>query len=100
MSENHSGKYTCHAENDGGSAESTADIVVRKKNLSPIFLKRLQSQEIDVGQKLLLEVEIGGSPVPEVTWYFNGNRISESPTRFFRVEGTHYMLHTQNIQVN
>ena len=93
------GKYTCRAENAAGPAESTADIVVRKKHHSPIFLKRLQSQILTFGKKLILEVEIGGLPPPKVTWYFNGEMISENSTRHIKEEGTHFMLHIPKIQV-
>ena len=76
MSENHAGKYTCRAENNGGSAESTADLVVKKKHLSPVFLRRLQSQVIALCQKLVLEVEIGGFRLPQVIWYSNEKQVN------------------------
>ena len=100
MSGTHAGKYTCRAENDAGSAESKADIVVRKKHHPPIFLKRLQSQILPFGKKLILDVEIGGSPLPEVTWYLNGKMISENITRHIREEGSHFMLQIPEIQVD
>ena len=100
MSGTHAGKYTCRAENDAGSAESTADIVVRKKHHPPIFLRRLQSQILPFGKKLTLEAEIGGSPVPEVTWYLNGKMISENITRHIREEGSHFMLQLPKIEVD
>ena len=58
--------YTCRAENSGGSSESSADVVIRRKELSPVFLKRLRGVAVEVGQPLLLEVEVGGIPAPEV----------------------------------
>ena len=34
--------YSCTASNRSGTAESLADLAVRRKNLSPVFLKRLK----------------------------------------------------------
>ena len=75
MTNSLSGKYTCKAENEAGIAESIADIIVKKKHLSPVFLKRLQSKYLELGQRLIMEVELGGSPIPEVYWYFNEKEI-------------------------
>ena len=100
MSGYHAGKYTCRAENDAGTAESTADLVVRKKHLSPVFLKRLQSRTILVGQKLVLEVEVGGSPLPEVAWYLNEQQIVADAARQIREEGTNLRLVIPALKVN
>ena len=100
VSERDAGKYTCRAENDAGTAESTADLVIKKKQLSPVFLKRLQSRTINAGQKLVLEVEVGGSPLPEVTWYLNENQIFDSAERQIIMEGTHCLLVIQVLKVN
>ena len=100
MSEHHAGKYTCRAENDGGSAESTADLVVKKKHLSPVFLRRLQSQVIVLGQKLVLEVESGGFPMPQVTWYLNEEQVNSDSSRHIREQGTHFLLIVSNVRVS
>ena len=55
---------------------STADLVVKRSKLSPVFLRRLNSQSISLGQKLKLEVEVGGYPNPKVTWYKDDKEIS------------------------
>ena len=100
MSEHHAGKYTCRAVNAGGSAESTADLVVKKKHLSPVFLRRLQSQVIVLGQKLVLEVESGGFPLPQVTWYLNEEQVKYNSSRQIREQGSHFLLVVPNARVS
>ena len=99
MSEHHAGKYTCRAENEAGSAESTSDLVVKKKNLSPVFLRRLRSQDIILGRKLVLEVEIGGSPSPQVAWYLNEEQIIGNNSRQLSKQGNHFRLAIPMIKV-
>ena len=100
MSEHHAGKYTCRAENDGGSAESTADLVVKKKHLSPVFLRRLHSQVKILGQRLVLEIEIGGFPQPQVTWYLNEEQVNSNSSRQIREQGSHFQLVVPNVRVS
>ena len=100
MSDYHAGKYTCRAENNGGSAESTADLVVKKKHLSPVFLRRLQSQGKVLGQKIVLEVEIGGFPLPQVTWYLNEEQVISNSSRQIREQGSHFLLVVPNARVS
>ena len=75
-----------------GTVESSADIVVRKQQLKPMFLRGLQSMNIIVGDTLVLEVEVGGFPVPEVTWYLNEKQISPTADKQIRKEGPFNML--------
>ncbi|XP_034951171.1 uncharacterized protein [Chelonus insularis] len=65
------GRYTCTAVNDVGNASSTADLVVKKTIFPPVFGKRLQAQVAKKGERVIMEVEITGTPEPTVTWYKN-----------------------------
>ena len=75
-SPHHGGQYRCKAENEAGTAESLADVIVKKETSAPVFLKRLTSHYLTLGKRLVMEVEVGGSPAPEVLWYFNEREIS------------------------
>ncbi|ESO04845.1 hypothetical protein HELRODRAFT_111318 [Helobdella robusta] len=44
----------------------------KKECLAPFFVNKLQANEVLVGSKVLLECEVFGLPVPEITWYKNG----------------------------
>ncbi|XP_063986915.1 muscle M-line assembly protein unc-89 isoform X2 [Diachasmimorpha longicaudata] len=63
------GRYTCTAVNEIGNASSTADLVVKKTIFPPVFGKRLQAQIAKAGERVMMEVEITGTPEPNVTWY-------------------------------
>ena len=92
MTESQMGKYNCRAENEAGIAESICDVVVKKKTLSPVFLKRIQSKYLDIGQRLLLEVEIGGMPSPSIMWFFNDIEIVANETIQLRRMESHASL--------
>ncbi|RZF40114.1 hypothetical protein LSTR_LSTR011242 [Laodelphax striatellus] len=74
-------QYTCKASNQLASDSSTAWLFVRPKEsqespkfiapLSPNFMAR-------AGQKIRLECQVAGKPVPTITWSFNGKPINES----------------------
>ena len=67
--EYHMGKYTLVAENPLGHAVSNAELIVRKKQFPPVFWQRLYNYEAESGSRLVAEVEVGGWPVPTVTWF-------------------------------
>lgn len=67
--EHHMGKYTLVAQNRLGHDISNCDLIVRKKQFPPVFWKRLVDTETSSGARLVSEVEVGGWPLPEVTWY-------------------------------
>ncbi|XP_017775027.1 PREDICTED: titin [Nicrophorus vespilloides] len=74
---NDSGKYTCTAINEAGKAISTADLVVRKTIFPPVFGRRLQAQVIKKGDRVNMEVEVTGTPEPQVTWFKDGLPLAE-----------------------
>ena len=94
-----SGNYICKAENEAGMAESIADVVVKKKQLSPVFLNRLQSKYHELGQRLIMEVEIGGKPSPDVFWYLNEREIKSGGDLQIRRHGNHATLIIESLKV-
>ena len=63
------GKYTLVAQNQLGSAESTCDLIVAKKQFPPVFWQRLYNVNGEGSRRFVGEVEVGGWPVPQVYWY-------------------------------
>ncbi|GLH07317.1 Obscurin, partial [Gryllus bimaculatus] len=97
------GKYTCKVVNNVGSASSTADIVVKKTFLPPIFGRRLQARSVKEGERVVMEVEITGIPDPDVTWYKDGQQIlSTVPDSSFRtkVQGNCYSLIIEKVSLD
>lgn len=90
VQESDAGRYTCTARNAAGIASNTADVVVRRTQFPykfaypgkiferflcpsllvhrPVFGRRLQAQTVRPGSRVTMEVEITGTPTPEVTW--------------------------------
>uniref|UniRef100_A0A336MAK9 CSON008164 protein n=1 Tax=Culicoides sonorensis TaxID=179676 RepID=A0A336MAK9_CULSO len=66
---NDAGRYSCTVTNPAGSAGCTADLVVKKHVLPPVFCHRLASTIVTVDDRLNLEVTITGIPEPTVTWF-------------------------------
>ncbi|XP_015171223.1 PREDICTED: titin isoform X2 [Polistes dominula] len=87
------GRYTCTANNEVGSASSTADLVVKKTIFPPVFGRRLQAQVVKRGDRVIMEVEITGTPEPTVTWYKDDIPIKEQPPSLrIRQQGNCYIL--------
>ncbi|CAG9864548.1 unnamed protein product [Phyllotreta striolata] len=94
------GRYSCTAINEGGTAVSTADLVVRKTIFPPVFGRRLQAQVIKKGDRIIMEVEITGSPEPTVTWYKDGNLINDRTTYKIKSMGQGHTLIIDNAGIN
>ncbi|CAG9824336.1 unnamed protein product [Phaedon cochleariae] len=80
------GRYSCTATNEGGTAVSTADLVVRKTIFPPVFGRRLQAQVIKKGDRVIMEVEVTGTPEPTVTWFRDGVPVEDSLKDGYKVK--------------
>ncbi len=74
--EHHMGKYTLVAQNRLGHDISNCDLIVRKKQYPPVFWQRLVNTEAFSGARIVAEVEVGGWPLPEITWYKDGELVT------------------------
>ena len=93
------GQYRCKAENEAGTAESLADVIVNRDSSAPVFINRLTSQYLTVGQRLVMEVEVGGDPLPQLRWYFNEKEISQGQSVVLRRQGACATLVINSVQV-
>lgn len=63
--------YTCRGKNRFGEAEAKVNLNVN--SIKPVVVRDLNDQQvIEKGQKLELQVEITGTPAPNIKW-FKGN---------------------------
>ena len=86
--------------NPSGTAESTADLIVKRKQLSPVFLKRLQSIGENAGARIVAEVEVGGTPSPSVFWFKDGFPLTNQPGHVkIHVNGPCHTLIIANVNV-
>lgn len=68
------GKITCRASNIYGSAQTSCELLVQL--ITPSFVHLLpKSTEVDEGGCLELKAKIDGSPMPEISWYKDGEKI-------------------------
>ncbi|KAM7283994.1 hypothetical protein ISCGN_001097, partial [Ixodes scapularis] len=69
-----SGKYSVVAENELGSANTDCKLTV---NSLPAFKKELKDVSVMTDEVLKLDVEVQGSPQPDVKWYKDGQAVIE-----------------------
>lgn len=48
----------------------------------PVFGRRLRADTVEVGKRVALEVEVTGTPDPDITWYKDGNQIAGSSSMY------------------
>jgi Immunoglobulin I-set domain len=80
------GAYTCRAENVAGSVTSTASINVLEhiemeevtELISPRFVEKIKPVHIMDGEKLVLECQVQGQPIPKIEWMRNELVIKEA----------------------
>ncbi|KAK4037071.1 hypothetical protein OUZ56_029111 [Daphnia magna] len=94
MEESDAGRYTCTARNSAGTASSTADVVVRRTQFPPVFGRRLQAQTVRSGSRVTMEVEVTGTPPPEVSWSRDDRLLSSNNDGRIstKVEGTRHWI--------
>ncbi len=96
-----SGEYTCRAENAVGSASSTAELRVEKKaplekkaspSIPPKFITKLKNSSCLAGHTFVAEVQIAGSPLPDVAWSKEGVVLSQSKNVQIKQQGNKFSL--------
>ena len=63
-----------------------------EKQFPPVFSKRLQPSVLGVGERLHLEIDISGTPVPEISWTKNSQPLTNSDNVVIKEEGTRHWL--------
>ena len=79
-----SGEVKCQARNDAGEAFCVASLIVKPTSVkervkAPYFLRKPTSSRVEEGGSTSIEVQVDGTPVPNVTWYTEENE--EIPER-------------------
>ncbi|CAH1708712.1 unnamed protein product [Aphis gossypii] len=66
-----SGQYTCKAMNTAGGTSCTTDVIVKKNVFPPVMCRRLLPNTVAEGERVVLEIEVAGTPEPTVSWFKN-----------------------------
>jgi hypothetical protein len=93
----HAGKIKVIAENDGGSAESSAALTVLPQATLPEFIVVPTSMTIKEKETVEFHSQVRGTPKPTVRWTIN-EKVVESSTEniTIREEGEHYYMKMTN----
>lgn len=74
FSQRDAGQIKCQATNVAGSTQTACDI--KMQLITPTFGSDLpRSEEVDEGDCLELKAKVDGSPMPDVAWYKDGEKI-------------------------
>uniref|UniRef100_A0A914Q9F2 Ig-like domain-containing protein n=1 Tax=Panagrolaimus davidi TaxID=227884 RepID=A0A914Q9F2_9BILA len=76
------GSYSCIATNEKGTAMSSCYLLVGDSIDDapagpPRFIKCLRDIWVPLSEKVEMQVEVGGEPMPDLTWYHNDETIIE-----------------------
>ncbi|RUS90390.1 hypothetical protein EGW08_001885 [Elysia chlorotica] len=81
-------EYTVTATNTAGKASSSADVIVNLSGEAPSFVSTLSDISVEYNAPIVLEAKVKGKPMPEVTWMFEGQQITDARFRTEYVEDT------------
>ncbi|XP_071560873.1 uncharacterized protein [Temnothorax nylanderi] len=87
--------YTCKATNQWGQSSTTASLDVKPAQISakkPYFVVPLSNAMARAGQRVKLECEANGDPVPELIWTHDGKLIEESKYHKIETDGARTCL--------
>ncbi|XP_067210497.1 uncharacterized protein zormin isoform X3 [Linepithema humile] len=87
--------YTCKATNQWGQSSTTASLDVQPAQITtkkPYFVVPLSNAMARAGQKVKLECEASGDPVPELIWSHDGKPIEETKYHKIQTDGARTSL--------
>uniref|UniRef100_A0A0N4ZKF6 Obscurin n=1 Tax=Parastrongyloides trichosuri TaxID=131310 RepID=A0A0N4ZKF6_PARTI len=76
--QSHSGEIKVTAENEAGKAESTAEVVVEKKQTPARIEKGLESKEVNENESVEYSVKVSGFPEASVKFLINGQPVQDN----------------------
>ncbi|KAF1750649.1 hypothetical protein GCK72_017200 [Caenorhabditis remanei] len=94
-------EYTVKATNVGGSASSSANLIVKSRSAmssaileedKPRFVKQMQSVQVNEGETARLDCVVVGKPEPEVTWFKEETAVKESQRVHLTFSGDHCQM--------
>ncbi|UMM36442.1 hypothetical protein L5515_008606 [Caenorhabditis briggsae] len=94
-------EYTVKATNVGGSASSSANLIVKSRSAmssaileedKPRFVKQMQSVQVNEGETAHLDCVVVGKPEPEVTWFKEETAVKESQRVHLTFSGDHCQM--------
>ncbi|CAF0817484.1 unnamed protein product, partial [Didymodactylos carnosus] len=102
LAEDHTYEFRVIAENEAGKgnpSETSKPCKVKDPNaaISPEFLKKLKNVEANEGKTVCLEVEVTGTPKPEIEWYKGTKELFDSTKYSISRDGDKYVMVINNV---
>lgn len=93
------GVYKCVIENTHGSVSTSAEVTVSDREARPQFVEKLQHIDSVVGETATFRAKVSGSPMPQVEWFKNDDKIELHPRMTAESERNGYFsLVIENIE--
>jgi hypothetical protein len=89
--------YICKAKNRFGEAEAKMNLIVN--SIKPTIIRDLQDQQIiEKGKSLELQVEISGTPQPQIKWYKGNDEINVTTNKDYQITSDNKQTYTLTVQ--
>lgn len=65
---------------------------VLETTFPPVFGRRLQAQIVKSGDRVIMEIEVTGTPDPEISWFKENQQIFTGPNYRIKIQGNSHSL--------
>jgi hypothetical protein len=89
------GLYSVKVTNIAGHVSAEAHLKVIERQLPPVFVRKLDHQDIYEDDDALFECIVNGKPLPEITWYHKGKELIPSD----KIK-THQTCHNEELKMS
>ncbi|XP_075253986.1 muscle M-line assembly protein unc-89-like isoform X3 [Convolutriloba macropyga] len=98
-----SGSYTLQAKNNLGEVSTSCNLYVKDRHTepeAPEFVIGLSEVVAKEGESATFECVVKGVPAPTVSWYLNGEKLTEAPDQQIRRNEDKHLLKLHKLEID